>query len=488
MLSTQDTELLTRVGRGTPMGEMMRQYWLPAVYSYELEADGRPLRIRILGEDLIAWRDSEGRPGIIANNCPHRGASLFFGRNEESGIRCVYHGWKFDVGGRCVDMPNEPAESNFKDKVQATAYAAADWGTIVWVYMGPRQENPPGLPEWEWCLLPEGHLQHSHKTVYECNYMQALEGELDTTHVYFLHSRLDPKDKPSYGLFAPDRAARLEILDMPYGVMYGARRIEDSDSYYWRTTQYLFPIYGMFPGGGEDGTVPLSIYLPIDDEHTLHWGLRWHPKTPFDGAAAHPMQSGGSGGSAPDQGVRGAAAHPMQLSDGRPKAAAPKESGELIGGVGPMKPEQTGRWFANWWPEANPRNDFQIKPEVQKTKNFTGIPSVRLQDSAVIWSMGPIMDRTKEHLGTADATIIRVRRRMLRAIEAFRDRGVTPPGVDQPELYRVRSCQAILPAGADWKDTLADWHNARTPEHPTGGLEHVGYVETGRSRSPQANR
>ena len=457
MLSTQDTELLCRVGRGTPMGEMMRQYWLPAVYSYELEADGRPVRIRILGEDLIAWRDSDGRPGIIANNCPHRGASLFFGRNEESGLRCVYHGWKFDVAGRCVDMPNEPAESNFKDKVHATAYAAADWGTIVWVYMGPRQEDPPGLPEWEWCTLPEGHLQHSHKTVYECNYMQALEGELDTTHVYFLHSRLDPKGQPSFGLFAPDRAARLEILDTPYGVMYGARRMEDSENCYWRTTQFLFPIYGMFPGGGEDGTVPLSIYVPIDDEHTLHWGLRWHPKVKLEGGIG-------------------------------PQTSATNETGELIGGVGPMKPEQTGRWFANWWPEANPRNDFQLRPEVQKTKNFTGIPSVRLQDSAVIWSMGSIMDRTKEHLGTADSTIIRVRRRMLRAIEAFRDRGVVPPGVDQPELYRVRSCQAILPAGVDWQEALADWHNARTPEHPTGGLEHIGYVETGRSRRPGDNR
>jgi phthalate 4,5-dioxygenase oxygenase subunit len=458
MLSTAETELLCRVGAGTPMGEMMRQYWLPALYSWELETDGRPVRVRILGEDLIAWRDSDGKPGFIAENCPHRGASLFFGRNEESGLRCVYHGWKFDTAGRCVDMPNEPPESNFKDKVQARAYAAADWGTITWVYMGPRQKEPPGLPEWEWCTLPPAQLQHSHKTVYECNYMQALEGELDTTHVYFLHSRLDPDRQPSYGLFVADKAARLEILDTPYGVMYGARREEDSESYYWRTTQYLFPIYGMFPGGGEDGTVPLSIYLPIDDHHTLHWGLRWHPKQTFEG-------------------------------DGRARPVPIKESGELTGGVGPMKPEQKGRWFANWWPEANPDNDFMLKPEVQKTKNYTGLPSVRLQDNAVIWSMGPIMDRTKEHLGTADATLIRVRRRMLRAAEALRDGGVIPPGVEDPALYQVRSCQAILPKGSDWQQALDDWHHARTPEHPTGGLEHTAYVETGRSgKQPQGGQ
>ena len=454
MLSTEDNELLTRVGPGTAMGELMRQYWLPAVYSWELEPAGRPLRVRLLGEDLIAWRDSEGRPGFIAENCPHRGASLFFGRNEEAGLRCVYHGWKYDVGGQCVDMPNEPPESNFKDKIKARAYAAADWGTITWIYMGPRQADPPGLPQWEWCLLPESHLQHSHKLVYECNYMQALEGELDTTHVYFLHSRLDPNDDPKFGLYVPDRAARLEILDTPYGVLYGARRLEDEgDHYYWRTTQYLFPIYGMFPGGGEDGTVPLSMYVPIDDYHTLHWGLRWHPSVPFGG-------------------------------DGRPRAVAPKENGELIGGVGPMKPEQQGKWFANWWPEANPRNDFQMKEDVRKTKNYTGIPSVRLQDSAVIWSMGPILDRTQEHLGTADATVIRVRRRMIRAVEALRDRAVVPPGVEQPEFYKVRSCQAILPANVDWRVALDDWHNARITEHPTGGLQHAGYVE--RPRIPRA--
>jgi phthalate 4,5-dioxygenase len=447
MLSKEDTELLCRVGPGTPIGELMRQYWLPAVYSWELEPEGRPLRVRILGEDLIAWRDSKGRPGFIAENCCHRGASLFFARNEECGLRCVYHGWKYDVTGRCVDMPNEPPESNFKDKIQARAYAAADWGTITWIYMGPRQADPPGLPQWEWCLLPENHLQHSHKLVYQCNYMQALEGELDTTHVYFLHSRIDPKGDARYGLYVPDRAARLEILDTPYGVMYGARRLEDDGShYYWRTTQYLFPIYGMFPGGGEDGTVPLSIYLPIDDEHTMHWGLRWHPSIPFEG---------------------GVGPHPVP----------PRETGELIPGTGPMKPEQKGKWFAHWWPEVCPDNDFMLNPLVQKTKNFTGIPSVRLQDDAVIWSMGRIMDRTKEHLGTADATIIRVRRRMLRAAEALRDRGLVPPGVEEPDLYRVRSCQAILPTDADWKAALDDWHNARSPEHPTAGTQIRSYVE-----------
>src|SRR5437773_7034006 len=153
MLSKENTETLTRVGAGTVMGDLMRQYWLPCVYSWELTADGDPVQVRMLGEDLIAWRDSNGTPSFIANNCPHRGASLFFGRNEESGLRCVYHGWKFDTDGQCIDMPNEPAESDFKTKVKAVSYRGADAGGITWIYMGPSQAEPPGVPQWEMCQV-----------------------------------------------------------------------------------------------------------------------------------------------------------------------------------------------------------------------------------------------------------------------------------------------------------------------------------------------
>src|SRR6267154_5350317 len=164
MLSKEDNELLCRVGPGTPMGELMRQYWLPAMLSSELPSpDSDPLRVMLLGEQLIAFRDSNGKVGLLANNCPHRGASLFFGRNEEAGLRCVYHGWKFDTDGQCIDMPNEPAESDFKTKVKAVSYQGADAGGITWIYMGQQQEDPPGLPGWEWCNVPENQLQHSHK-------------------------------------------------------------------------------------------------------------------------------------------------------------------------------------------------------------------------------------------------------------------------------------------------------------------------------------
>src|SRR5437016_6147538 len=155
MLTREETELLCRVGPGTHMGDLMRQYWLPILYDWELEADGPPQRIRALGEDLIAWRDSSGAVGFIAENCPHRGASLFFGRNEESGLRCVYHGWKFDVSGACVDMPNEPPESNFKNRVRATAYPCVERSGVVWAYMGSRS-TPPPLPDIEPNMQSEG--------------------------------------------------------------------------------------------------------------------------------------------------------------------------------------------------------------------------------------------------------------------------------------------------------------------------------------------
>src|SRR5256714_11028368 len=169
MLSQEDNELLCRVGPGTPMGDLMRQYWIPAARSDELPApNGPPLRVRLLGESLIAFRVTSGKVGLIANSCPHRGASLFYGRNEAEGLRCVYHGWKFDVTGACVDMPSEPPESNFKHKVRAPTSPGREWGGIVWCYMGA-PEKTPGLPHHEWCVVPPDQRRVQWKAVRECN-------------------------------------------------------------------------------------------------------------------------------------------------------------------------------------------------------------------------------------------------------------------------------------------------------------------------------
>lgn len=425
MLSHEDNEVLTQTGPGTLMGDLMRQYWLPFLYSWEVEPDGPPLRVRLLGEDLIVFRDSERKIGLLAANCSHRGASLFFGRNEECGLRCVYHGWKYDVRGNCADMPNEPPESDFKEKIRHTAYRAEEEGGVVFAYLGPRQAEPPDLPQFEWAFLPETYVHHEYRAVLPCNWMQALEGDTDSAHIGFLHTRLRPDQTDGLGRFLVDRAPRLEIHETPSGLMYGARRVEAPGEVYWRTTQFLMPVYTIFPASG-DGVVPIHIWVPIDDEHTLVWGIRWDP--------------------------------------GREMANRDLLTRAPMAGMGPMHPEQTGKFYPGWWPVADLTNDFLIDREVQRTETFTGIPTVRLQDAAMTVSMGTVMDRSHEHLGTTDTMIMKTRQCLLRAARALRDDEVAPPGADQPELYRVRSCSAMLPDDADWRAALDEWHRARTTE------------------------
>ncbi|MDB6083476.1 MAG: aromatic ring-hydroxylating dioxygenase subunit alpha, partial [Gammaproteobacteria bacterium] len=212
----EENELYSRVGAGTPMGNLIRQYWIPVLLSTELaEPDGKPARVRLLGENLIAFRDTAGRVGLVGNHCPHRGASLFFGRNEEGGLRCVYHGWKFDVSGRCVDLPNEPADSNYKDRIHHVAYPCRERNGVVWTYMGPRKEPPP-LPDFEWNMQPD-NVPFMWKNFRACNWTQAMEGDLDSSHANFLHTQLDPKQR-SY-LTVPGKAlpGRLDDISLALG-------------------------------------------------------------------------------------------------------------------------------------------------------------------------------------------------------------------------------------------------------------------------------
>ncbi|MCH6546129.1 MAG: Rieske 2Fe-2S domain-containing protein [Deltaproteobacteria bacterium] len=184
MLSREDNERLTRTGRGTPMGDLMRRYWIPAMLTWELpEPDCPPIRVRLLGEDLVAFRDTNGVVGVLDNHCPHRRASLFFGRNEECGLRCVYHGWKYDVDGHCVDQMNEPIQ--FKDKVHLAAYPTIEQGGAIWAYMGPTELQPPP-PMFAWTQVPSSH-RHVTKVVQDCNWLQGLEGGIDTSHAQILH-------------------------------------------------------------------------------------------------------------------------------------------------------------------------------------------------------------------------------------------------------------------------------------------------------------
>ena len=436
MLTREDNELMTRVGPGTPMGDMIRQYWTPVMRSSDLpERDSSPERIRLLGEDLVILRDTSGRVGLMAENCSHRGCSLFYGRNEEDGLRCIYHGWKYDVTGQCVDMPNEPAASNFKTKVRQRAYPCIEAGGMVWTYMGPR-ETPPPLPDLEWMSVPESHRRLT-PFQRECNWVQALEGDIDTSHLYFLHGRLNPDDPPYMGVWHTDKHPKLEVVPTNYGVVYAANREEDPETTYWRVTQFMFPIHTLFPGY-PDGTVPGHIWVPMDDYHTIVWTVLWNPVTSLEELMG-PTGAMARGGS----------------------------------GVGEFLPKEADS--LSWWrPALNRGNHYGQDREAQREKTFTGIPTIPLQDQAATESMGPIYDRTQEHLGTSDAMIIRVRRRLIRAARELRDLGVTPPGVDNPEWYRVRTTSATLPKGADWLDQLEEWLNARSNEIPEAKLRVPG--------------
>jgi len=441
MLSKEDNERLCRVGPGTPMGSLMREYWLPALPSTDLPAtDGPPLRLRLLGEDLIAFRTTSGRAGLIQNACPHRGASLFFGRNEEDGLRCVYHGWKFDTTGACVDMPSEPAESNFKTKVRTTAYSCVERGGIVWAYMGPRQAPPP-LPELEINLLEEGAARPS-LTLMEANWLQTIEGDLDTCHLGFLHlGSVSPEDAVpgSYDYYTvKDRAPRYSVAETDFGVTYAAYRPADGDDLvYWRIAHFMFPFYTLIPTGALGAVIRGQFWVPLDDENTMYWGF------------SVGMDRGGR----PGQGATAANA-----ATGRPAGAAGRGGFEYL--------PATSDWLGRYRLNQNRENDYLIDREKQRTGEiWTGVRGVRQQDKVVTESMGPIYERTREHLGTSDTMIIRTRQRLLRAVKAYVEDGTLPPGLDSPGVYRSRSGSIILPRGVDWIEAT---EKLRRPDVPPG--------------------
>ena len=422
MLSREDDELLTRTGPGTAMGALLRRYWIPIVLSSEVAPGDRVKRVALLGERLIVHRTPGGRAGLVGEFCPHRGASLFFGRNEEGGMRCAYHGWKFGLDGQCLDTPNEPRESNFAAKVCHTAYPVVERGGVIWAWMGPG--TPPPLPELEWLSLPLDHVFAS-KRVQECNWFQAMEGGIDSSHISFLHAPLDhldrsvteDMDRVSFGVGAAvntgDRAPRFDVVDTDYGVLIGARRENPDGQWYWRITQYLLPFYTMPPAGIGEEVIQSHIWVPMDDRHVVNWMVTWHTKRPLarEEIALH---------------IEGKGAH---VCDYAPPTSEP---------------------YGDVRTAANRSNDYQMDWDVHRTKMFCGIPGFGVQDQAIQESQGGgFVDRTQERLGTSDSAIIQVRKRLLTAAKALRDRQAAPPG-QNPQSFLVRSASIVLPPGADW--------------------------------------
>jgi phthalate 4,5-dioxygenase oxygenase subunit len=441
MLTKEDNELITRCGPGTPMGNLMRQYWIPAMLSQELPTpDCAPIRVRLLNENLIAFRVTSGKVGLIDDYCPHRGASMFFGRNAEDGLRCIYHGWKFDVTGTCTDMMTEPPESKLKDKVRAVAYPTEERNGIIWAYLGPRSEPPP-LPEFEANMVPQQQAK-LFVTLGNYNWLQAIENNMDTSHNAILHhGTVRPEDTAVLGAnyfegpdvlrwMVSDRAPRFDIRDTDYGAASAAYRTTDDGQTYWRTMNWLWPFYTQSPTSELGSTALMFATVPVDDNHCMIFGL---------------IARVGPGRSMYDS----------------------IETDAYTGTGRPTLPN-TSDWLGRFRDPLSLeiQNDFGVDREVQRlgpptVQGMSGIANINAQDEAIRWSQGRagdngIVDRSREHLGHTDAMITRVRKKLLTAAKALRDHDTVPPAVDAPDVYRVRPGWTTLPKEIDWWEATRD--------------------------------
>jgi phthalate 4,5-dioxygenase len=402
-VSAEDNVLLTRTGPGTLMGELIRRYWIPAVRADELPApDCPPVRVKLLGEPLIAFRDSQGRLGLIDEFCAHRGVSLWFGRNEECGLRCAYHGWKYDVTGQCVDLPSDPSESGPQKRIKLKSYPCLEQGGVIWTYMGPPDLRPEP-PQFEWSLVA-AERRYISKRQQECNYLQALEGGIDSSHVSFLHSgalKADPLFAGSKGNAYNERDKRpvFEAAEFDGGLLIGARRNADAGQYYWRITPWIMPCFTLIaPRGGNP--IGAHAWVPIDDENCWSWSISYHPRRALTGDEVGAMRAG--------KGIH------VKYVPG------------------------------TFTPLANKRNDYLMDRQAQAAgTTYSGVEGVGMQDASLQESMGPIQDRTRENLVSTDIGIIAARRALLRAAKGNRD-GKSIPGL-LPASQRVRSCAIELP-------------------------------------------
>lgn len=415
MLRKEQNDLLTQTGPGTPMGDLFRCNWLPALLAEELpENECPPVRVKLLSERLLAFRDTNGRYGLIDEFCAHRGVSLWFGRNEECGLRCPYHGWKYDVTGQCIEVPSEPEESGFAKKIKLKSYPLVERGGVLWTYMGPPEQQPP-LPEWEFAMLPAEHSFMS-KRVQECNWLQAMEGGIDSSHVSFLHRgelNSDPLFKGSRGnqYNLRDSKPHFEVVESPGGLYIGARRNAENGNYYWRITQWVMPSFTMIPPRG-DHPVHGHFWVPIDDDNCWAWSFDYRVTAPLTTEQVEAMKAG--------KGI-----HVTYVP-------------------------------GTFRPAANKDNDYLIDRAAQKAgRTFSGVEGIAMQDASLQESMGPIVDRTKENLVSTDNGIIMARHRLLRAVKALKEKGTLPPGVPL-EHQRVRSAAVILAPDQPFKEAAKD--------------------------------
>ncbi len=401
------------------MGEVFRRFWLPVLLADEVAIpDGEPVKVRILNEDLLAFRGTDGRVGLVDAYCPHRGAPLFYGRNEEDGLRCVYHGWKFDVDGNCVDLPSAPEGESYKEKIEIVRYPCVEAGDLIWAYMGPKDKQPP-FPEFDWLKLPKEN-RYVRKFRLECNYLQAMEGDYDPSHARFLHSKLedatipsplDPNRRTGNPMAPADREAATDAFPRIVGnrrvIQKPVAEIEETDSGVvsigafeeepgkWQANLAVTVMLPIFCTAGIAGpnTYSSNMRVPIDNKSLMFFRLRWS----YD--------------------------------------AIPQED---------LDEYRNNDWYfpqlipGTVIPVDNVHNSYNIDRNMQRRENYTGIRTFPLQDIAMMEDQwGPIAHRWREHLTSYDYMIIHVRQRLLKTARALAD-GVEPSEPWHPEAYCYR--------------------------------------------------
>ncbi|MEE8519386.1 MAG: Rieske 2Fe-2S domain-containing protein [Dehalococcoidia bacterium] len=410
MLTPEENDTLTKVGPGTAMGELMRRYWVPALLSEELEADGAPVRVKLLGERLVAFRATGGRVGLLSEFCAHRSTSLWLGRNEEGGLRCVFHGWKYDVDGQCVDMMNEPQEFDFKAKIKTVSYPTEELGGVVWAYMGPN-DRQPSPPKFDWTQAPADQ-RHVNKTWEECNWLQGLEGGLDTSHAPILHRQITTNtDLPGVRKGAAmlrGKAPKVEVDETDYGyAYYGVRELEEGKVHV-RGYHFVMPFTQVRQDPFTEGDVVAGhMWVPMDDDNCMVYNWEYSP------------------------------------------TATGMEDQELVArilGTGP------GEMTPEFRKARNKDNDYLIDRDVQRNETFTGIWGVNTQDHAVQESMGPVSDRSIEHLGPADKAIIVMRKQLFQGVRVLQDGG--DPAGTGASYYHLVAADRVLPADVDYREEL----------------------------------
>jgi phthalate 4,5-dioxygenase oxygenase subunit len=402
MLSIEDNELLTRTGSGTPMGNLIRRYWIPALLSEEIpEPDCAPTRVRLLREELVAFRDSQGRIGLLAEACAHRGTSLYYGRNEECGLRCIYHGWKYDVEGNVLETPAEPGDSDFRKKLHHTAYPTHEAGGVIYAYLGPRDKMPL-FPNYEWTQVPLNQTYVT-KCLMECNYLQGLEGECDSSHLSFLHRAFT--NERNQLLYKSDTAPVYETEETDFGVRLIATRSTADNQQYVRFSAFVLPVYGCVPAGRPTNDLDgfeIHTYVPADDTHTWRYDIGFFRSRAVREDEVHRRKQ-----------------------------------------IGP-----------DYLRMRNARNNYLQDRKMQKTANFTGIEDFLNHDACATESMGPIFDRSKEHLGVSDKAVIAVRKHLLNAVKALENGEEAPHMVREQQrnwFPHIDCCAYLLPASVSWR-------------------------------------